>query len=520
MMKNKMKKSIFAAVFCSILAVLTGCAPSVAEIVEMYNKDLITGKFDTSMPYMQELINDDEDNSHEDTPMWRLMVANAKMLTGNANAIEEFDNAEDVILKNDRNIKNYIKAMSINDKYLAFDPGAQDRVFYSLAKALMYIEKGNYNAGRTELNRMMQYQDFWLKKCRENIAESQKAMSESFQPENDLPEIIAKPLNSFKEGAKDVYTKLLESENVFGLILKNTGFDLRNTPEISKLKNKDYQSAYAAHICGVIRMLNNDYGNGIDYFKDAAELKEQSKVITSDLTLATGSTGSRNNIWIYVEDGLCSIRQETRIDLPILLVPFAEKYVKYMGVALPKQVQRSNAYDKYIVADKEMEELEDIDRLLKTEYNIYMADAVKRELLRCLLKTLPQIAAGIVKDTTGPALVCSSIQYAAAAYALASTQADLRTWSVLPKRVMVQRVDKPADGKLVIKADAETFEVKIPQDVACFDCKGSGKTGEGKLDCIKCKGIGKFAASNYIVWIRKVAKNSPFIHKVIAFPAK
>ena len=66
----------------------------------------------------------------------------------------------------------------------------------------------------------------------------------------------------------------------------------------------------------------------------------------------------------------------------------------------------------------------------------------------------------------------------------------------------------------------ETFEVKIPQDVACFDCKGSGKTGEGKLDCIKCKGIGKFAASNYIVWIRKVAKNSPFIHKVIAFPAK
>ena len=515
-----MKKNLLLAAFYGGMVILTGCAPTVAEIVEMYNKDLVAGKFDTSMPHMQELIKDDEDNSHEDTPMWRLMVANARMLTGDTKAIEEFDAAEDVILKNDRNIKNYIKAMSINDKYLAFNPGTQDRVFYSLAKALMYIEKGNYNAGRTELNRMMQYQEFWLKKCREDIAESQKAIESGFQPENDLPEIIATPFNSFKQDAKEIYTKLLESDNVLGLILKNTGFDLKNTPEISKLKAEDYKSAYASHICGVIRMLNNDYGNGVDYLKDASKLKKQSNLIANDLTLATGGSVKHNCIWIYIEEGLCSVRQETRIDLPIALVPFAGNYVKYMGSALPKVIARANAADKYTVCDIEMEELENIDRLIQTEYNIYMRGAVQRELVRCLLKTLPQVAAGIVKDTTGPALVCSSIQYAAAAYALASTQADLRTWNVLPKRVMVQRVEKPTDGKLVIKADAETFEIAVPKDVACFDCKGSGKTGEGKLDCIKCKGTGKFAANNYIVWIRKVAKNSPFIHKVIAFPAK
>ncbi len=518
-----MKKNLLLAAFCGGMVVLTGCAPTVAEIVEMHNKDLVAGKFDTSMPHMQELIKDDEDNSHEDTPMWRLMVSNAKMLTGDTKAIEEFDAAEDIILKNDKKAKNYVKSMLINDKYLTFDPGFQDRMFFSLDKALMYIEKGNCDAGRTELNRMMQYQEFWLKKRQEEIKASENAMKESLKPEekSDLPKPVADQINNLKKEVEKVYTDLINSDNVLGLVTKNIGFDLKNNPDISKLKPEDYQNAYATHFCGVVRMLNRD--GGTDYLKDAAVLKAQSTVIKNDYELATNNKVPQNKIWVYVEDGLCSIRQETRIDLPILLVPFAGNYVKYMGLALPKLIERNIAADKYIVADKEMEELENIDRLLKTEYNIYMADAVKRDLLRCLLKTLPQVAAGVVKDTIGDPqvkLACSAAQYAAAGYALASTQADLRTWNVLPKRVMVQCVDKPADGKVVIKADAETFELVVPQDVVCFDCKGSGKTGEGKLDCIKCKGVGKFAANNYIVWIRKVAKNSPFIHKVIAFPAK
>ena len=492
-----MKKLFVLTALSGSLIALTGCGPTVAEIAEMHNKDLIAGKFETSMPHMQELIKDDEDNSHEDTPMWRLMVSNAKMLSGDAQAIEEFDAAEDVILKNDKEVKNYVKAMLVNDKFLTFDPSFQDRMFISLDKALMYSEKGNNDAARTEINRMMQYQEFWLKKRQEEIKASEKAMTASLQPEekSDLPEPVVKQINPLKQEAKKVYDDLINSENVLGLVVKNVGFSLKDNPDISALKPGDYQNAYATHLCGVIRMLNKD--NGTDYLKNAATLKPQSKVIASDMAVAASNTIPQNNVWVYIEDGLCSIREEVRLDLPIALVPFAGNYVKYMGLALPKLVQRANAADKYMVGNAEMEELENIDRLIKTEYNVYMGDAVKRDLLRCLLKTLPQVAAGVVKDTVGKGnpqvqMACTAAQYAAAGYALASTQADLRTWNVLPKRVMVQRVNKPADGKLVIKADTETVTINVPQK----------------------------ENSNYIVWIRKVAKNSPFISKVIAFPAK
>jgi hypothetical protein len=38
-----MKKNLLLAAFCGGMVVLTGCAPTVAEIVEMHNKDLVAG---------------------------------------------------------------------------------------------------------------------------------------------------------------------------------------------------------------------------------------------------------------------------------------------------------------------------------------------------------------------------------------------------------------------------------------------------------------------------------------------
>ena len=494
-----MKKSLLFAAFCGGLVYLTGCGPTVAEITEMHNKDLVAGNFTQSMPHMEKLIAEDEKNSHEDTPMWRLMVSNAKMISG-TDAIQDFDKAEDVILNNDKKDKSLVlvKAMAINDKFLPFAPGFQDRMFIGLDKALMYSEKGKTNEARTELNRMMQYQEFWLKERIAEINASKKAMDDSLKPaakdeKSDLPPAVVEKINELKAEAAKAYDNLLKSDTVLGLVVKNVGFDLQNNPDISALKPQDYQNAYATHFCGIFRTLNKD--NGSSFLKDAAALKPASAVVAKDYADVAANKVLKNEVWVYVEDGLCSVKEESRIDLPIGLVPFVGNYVKYMGMALPKLVERASAAENYSVGDAKMEELENIDRLLKTEYSVYMGSAVKRDLLRSLLKTLPQVAAGIMAEKMPDPMAKAGLtaaQYAAAGYALASTQADLRVWNVLPKRVMVQRVSKPADGKLVIKADTETFEVKVPQN-----------DGE-----------------NCIVWIRKVAKKSPFIHKVISFPVK
>lgn len=491
-----MKKSLFA-VCAGTMLLITGCGPTTEEILAMHDDDLVAGNFEKSLPLMEDKIKGDKENTHEDTPMWRLFVSNAKMLTNDPKAIEEFDKAEDVILQNKKRNQfgAYTAAMLVNDKMLDFKSRFQDKMFISIDKATMYAAAGNRNAARTELNRMMQYQENYLHELKAEIAASSEAMTKSLQPakkdeKSDIPPIVQEQIDKLKIEAKNTFDNLCNNDNVLGLILKHCSYDLKNSGDFSKLKPADYQNAYAAHFCGVFRWLNND--NGAMYLKDAAKLNTVSKTVAADSADADKNVMPKDEVWVYVEDGLCQKREESRIDLPIALVPFLGNYVKYFGIALPKFVARANAAEKYTVSGADMEELESIDRLLKIEYDIYMNSAVKRELLRALLKTLPQVAAGIIKDQSKGNFqvmaACEGVAYASAAYALASTQADLRTWNVLPKRVLVKRVKRPADGIIKFAADGVNTDIKV-------------------------------AEGNSIIVIRKVAKTSPVIIRQINFAA-
>lgn len=482
-----MKKHLLGLLALSML-LAAGCGPTVAEVMTMHDRDLTTNDFGASLPYLEEFVADDEDNSHEDTPLWRLMIANAKMLTADKDAIKAFDTAEDVLLKNDKETNNYTSAMLVNDRMLKFVPSFQDRIFISLDKATMYAGKHNNDAARTEFNRMMQYQENWLFERRKEIAASEAAMKERLakDDQSDIPGVTEES-NRLKREAMQVYDNLLTNDNVLGMILKNCNFDLKNSGDINKMKPNDYQNAYATHLCGLFRWLNGD--DGVVYLKDALKLKPQSPLLAADLAAADKNAMPQNEVWVYVEDGLCPVRAEVRMDLPVFLVPFAARYVKYIGIALPKQVFRPAAAQVYTVAGTPMEELENIDRLLKAEYDVYMNSAVKRELMRCLLKTVPQVAAGVVRDNLDNSYAkmgCTAFQIAAAQYAASSTLADLRTWNVLPKRVLVQRVQRPANGVIKLTADDKSVDIKVPE-------------------------------GNSIVLVRKVAPASPFVVRQINF---
>ncbi|MBQ7694717.1 MAG: hypothetical protein IJT50_06290 [Lentisphaeria bacterium] len=483
-----MKKFLFV-LFAAGMLLTAGCGPTVAEIMAMHDQDLLTNNFNSSLPYMKGLVAGDKDRSGDDTPLWLLLVANAEMLSADRDAIRAFDEAEDVILKNDKEARNYVSAMAVNDKQLKFEPGFQDRMFLSLGKATLYAAMNQKDAARTEFNRMMQYQENWLFERRKEIAASEAAMKKSLedQRKNDAPAAVNQQSNRLKGDVRQTYNNLLNNGSIAGMILKNCNYDLRNSGDISRLKPNDYQNAYATHFCGVFRRLNGD--DGVPYLRDAKNLKPASALVAADHAEADKNVPPQNDVWIYVEDGLCPIRLEVRMDLPMFLVPFAARYVKYIGIALPKQVYRSAAAGAYTVAGLPMEELENIDRLLKVEYDVYMNGAVKRELLRSLLKTASQVAPGVVRDAIDDPYVrmgCTALQLAAASYAASTTQADLRTWNVLPKRVLMQHIKRPANGVIRLTADAQALDIQV-------------------------------AEGNTIIVVRKVAVTSPFVVRQINF---
>lgn len=485
-----MKHQYLLPLFAGIVVMLAGCAPSTEEIMTHYNQEMLTGKFDVSMPYIQEALLDDEDNSDEDTPLLRLMSAGAKLHQGAFNdTLAELDAAEDVWLENDGKTANHASAMMINDQSYAFDPGLQDRMFAGLYKALIFGAQGKKNGARTELNRMMQYQENWLHKQRERIADAEKSRRESINADDDnTPDAAAGHNAEIKAETDNNINTLMRNRNFNRELRQATGIDVKRDGNIDRLTPEDYQNAYATHICGVFRWLNHD--NAAAYLRDARKLNRRNPVVAKDLRDIRNNVLPQNEVWIYVEDGLCPVRDEVRLDLPLALIPGLNRYVLYAGIALPKLVMRDYAAKSYTVNGIPMTELENIDRLRKIEYAIYMRHAVIRELTRCLVRTVcPQVAAGVVANNSSEDAVrwsCLGFQVAWASYCAGVTQADLRSWGALPKRVLVLRMPRPENGIITLNADNQPLEIQLP-------------------------------AGNNIVWVRKAAVTAPFITMTVNF---
>jgi len=53
-------------------------------------------------------------------------------------------------------------------------------------------------------------------------------------------------------------------------------------------------------------------------------------------------------------------------------------------------------------------------------------------------------------------------QIGVATWAATTTAADLRSWTALPKTVKMVRVDRPADGKLVVMAGGQQIQLTVP----------------------------------------------------------
>jgi len=485
-MKMKLLNLIAGAI-AAVFAV--GCGPTVQEILDQHERDLNAGTMENTLKLLQKEA-EDEDN---DQLLWRLMAGNvSSLLNDPEEGIRQFDGAEDIFSKNDKEsvfAKGSDGTMSIlnNEKSFPYNGIGQDRLFCCFYKAIDYAELGKMDSSRTELNRAMEHQENWLFERRKEIANAEEALEKAAQAKEK-----EKPLDG-NDRSKNV-AGVLANNSFKDILVKHCGFDMSKSGDLAKMTPADYQNAYMTHFCGIFRYLNGD--NGRDFLRNAVTLKPANQTAKADFASFEAGKMPSNDVWIYMEDGLCANRKEVRFDLPAFLIPYANRYVLYAGMAFPALVSRSAGANLYTVkvggTDYAMEELESIDRLVKVEYDVYMHNAVKREITRCLVKVAAQVALGIAAENVSDQYARMGLkagQIAAAAWARATTAADTRCWASLPKRVFVAHIQRPADGKIVMTADGKPVEITVP-------------------------------AGNSIVWMRKAAPLAPIRMKVLNFPQK
>jgi hypothetical protein len=191
-----------------------------------------------------------------------------------------------------------------------------------------------------------------------------------------------------------------------------------------------------------------------------------------------------DTIWLIFENGLGPVKREFRMDIPLFV---ATDEVKYIGIALPELEFRDRAHP-YLVAEVDGKDYEtrlvsDMDRVVQTEFSKDFKGILTRAIISTTAKAIAQYAVE-KQDSSASSLASLFV----AAYSYATTTADVRIWTTLPKDFQVARFPKPKNGRLrITPAGANPFEIDIP-------------------DC-----------NNAIVYVRITANQAEPIFEVITF---
>ena len=404
-----------ALVLAALAGGALGCRSTEAILAE-HEAKLLAGRFAEAASESAERA----DAGGKDGLFWQLHAAAAERLAGNSGeAIRRFDLAEDLFVDFEHRSKavDTTASMMAGDLVLPYAGEGQDRIFTCLYKAIDFGVLGKPAAVRTELNRAMLHQRSWRA---EHGAEIAAGAATNLAP---------------------TVSRAFGDASFSAAVRTNAGFDTARDGRLDLIADDDFANAYLARVNETFRKFVGDSG-----------------------------PKPRDMVAVFVEDGMCPKREEWRIDLPAVLIPWVNRYVQYAGMALPKLVYRNAAVTSYSVSGAGMSypmvEIQDVDRLMKTEFDVYFRGALTREIIRAVTRVGAQVAPGVVRDNVpdrNTQVALSLVQLGVAAYGYCTTDADIRSWTALPKKVYMLDLPRPEDGTVVVNCGLEQIRLNVPK---------------------------------------------------------
>ena len=224
----------------------------------------------------------------------------------------------------------------------------------------------------------------------------------------------------------------------------------------------DFINPFTVYIAGLFFLSEGDYAKAAILLKETYGMVEENPVVADDFAtvekILEGKRTKGHYTWIIFENGLGPEKEEFRIDLPIFL---ATNKVKYAGIALPRLKLRSRAFP-YLAVRNAGEEITktkamaSMDRVIQTEFKMRYPLIVTRAVISMLMKTSVQYLAQQNFGNIGGLL--------AAVYQLATTAADIRMWTALPKEFQVAKIAAPKGGSVIIATPGgKTYNVSVPK---------------------------------------------------------
>ena len=433
------------------VVVLSGCAPKKAMVAG----DTLVAKGNykaAAEVYTKEV--DTDDRTQRNNLLWHLNSGLAYRFDQNNSAsIAAFDESEWLIKHYQEqllgaNVGQGASSILVNDTTRPYFGTQYDGVMANTYKAIDYMSMGDVDSARVEFNRAIDRQRrakaFYAKmieKNREAIDHEAQKDNNGVNTDDSMP--------AAEQALQEKYPSLYAFEAY-----------------------PDFINPMVSYLAGVFALSEGDNQKAESLLKEAYGMNQANSYIAEDLAyIDRRLDGNRANeekfVWVIIEDGLAPVKTEWRMDVPVWI--FSDK-LNYVSLALPRIHSRANAYDGYSVAVGDTvsrsKQLSDMDRVVMTEFKKEYPAIVRRALFSATTKAIIQYQtqrqAQNNDGKAGLAFALASI--ATTVYTIASTQADTRTWTTLPKRFDLIRLKRPESGKIVLKTSTGLAlpEIEVP----------------------------------------------------------
>ncbi len=448
MFQNSMHTVFLALVS---IAFLSGCAPKEA----MVQTDTLVAKglFKEAAQVAEEEI-DKADRTQRNNLLWTLNAGLAHRFSHDNNAsIKAFDESEWLIKQYREqllgaDIGQGSASIFVNDTTRPYIGTQYDGVMANIYKAIDYLAKGNRESARVEFNRAVDRQRrakaFYatlIEKNREAVEQEQYRDNRGVNTDASMP--------AAEKVLHEKYPSLYSFE-VY----------------------PDFINPMVSYLAGIFALSEGDSQKAFGLLKEAYGMNQGNSYIAADLAYADSRLDGAAQtetpfVWVIIEDGQAPVKTEWRMDVPVWI--FSNK-LNYVSLALPRMHPRSSAFEGYSIETGEKvnrsELLSDMDRVIMTEFRTEYPAIVRRALFSAATKAVIQYQTQHqAQNSDGNAgLAWAVASLATTVYTIASAQADTRSWTTLPKRFDLIRLQRPENGRLRIKTSSglSLDEIALP----------------------------------------------------------
>ncbi len=428
---------------CGLLLGAMGCTGARNQL-QKFDRHYSKGDWEATWAYTEELPQPSETPAKDDL-LWALQRGMVERQRQNYEASNTwFDRAEGMIqyFDYDSGTLDVVGSTLVNENVLPYRGAAYDGIMVNTYKALNYMALGDDDSARVEFNRAMERQRRARERFAKEIAQQQKELDKK------------------KTNRSVDYDKTLDSENTQSVIRS----------KYSSLYNfeayPDFVNPFSTYLGGVFFAMTADPDKAVDLLKESAGMVVDNETVMQDFADVDRWLDSGRSlqpaVWVIYENGLGPVKEEFRVDLPLYLV---SKDVYYAGIALPKITPRSQATSKLQVQDQndwvDSEVISEMDRVIQTEFAKVFPGILARALVSAAARVVVQEAL-----TDRGSTEAQLMGFAASIYSYATTAADLRMWTGLPKDFQVARVPMPEDGLLNIRLAGDA-----PRDLEIPPCR-------------------------------------------------